>query len=377
MIDRRNFIASAAAIPVAGAFASHAAAKTAPASPGPEMTRFIAGLPKAEMHLHLEGTLEAQMKFAIAKRNGIKLPYASVAEMKQSYIYHDLPSFLKIYYEGASVLQKEQDYFDLCYAYLAKAHSQNVLYTEMFFDPQQHMDRGIGLDQVIPGFTRARAEAEKDLGVKSKLIMCFMRELTAESAAKAYDASLPFQKDLVAVGLDSDEKGNPPDKFRDVFMKARAAGLKVTAHCDIDQENTLEHIRRALDELKADRIDHGGNILQSPELVAKAKARNMAFTVCPVFSGWLKNPDGTRTNVLRGMLDAGLKASLNSDDPAYMAGNYMNESFAQAQKDSNLSAAEMVRISRNAFEAAWITPEERAGFMAQLDAYAREWGVAA
>jgi adenosine deaminase len=285
MLDRRKFLCAGAGLALASGCASTGAAKAPPVGPGPEMTSFIQGLPKGEMHLHLEGTLEAEMKFALAKRNNIALPYASVAEMQKSYIFTDLPSFLKIYYEGMTVLREEQDFYDLCYAYLAKAHSQNVLYTEMFFDPQAHLARGVTLDKVIPGFTRARAVAEQRLGIKSKLILCIMRDLDKNSAETAFDAATPYLKDIVAIGLDSDEKGNPPSKFHNVFLRARAAGLKVTGHCDIDQENTHAHIKWVLEELKPDRIDHGGNILQRPDLVAIAKARNMAFTVCPVFSG--------------------------------------------------------------------------------------------
>lgn len=363
------------AAPLACALPAWARA-AAPPDDAASMSRFIAGLPKAEFHVHLEGTLEAEMKFALARRNGLTLPYADVAEMKRSYIYHDLPTFLKIYYEGMSVLLKEQDFYDLAYAYLAKAASQNVLYAEMFFDPQQHLARGVPIEVVMGGITRARGDAADKLGIRSQLILCFLRDLSADSAMQALDAALPYKDQLVAVGLDSDEKGNPPEKFAAHFTKARAAGLKVTAHCDLNQENSLEHIRTALVDLHVDRIDHGGNIVQSPELVALAKSRDISFTVCPSFSG--KVNTGTQSiDALRAMLDAGLKVTVNSDDPAYMGSEYINEVLVRTWKESHLTPAELVHIERNAFNTAWIPAGQRDGYLARLEAYARTWGVVA
>ncbi|MCJ2179302.1 adenosine deaminase [Novosphingobium album (ex Hu et al. 2023)] len=375
MLDRRMLIRAAMAAPLAGALPAWARAATPPADEA-TMARFIAGLPKAEFHVHLEGTLEAEMKFALAQRNGLKLPYADVEAMKRSYIYHDLPSFLKIYYDGMQVLLTEQDFYDLAFGYLNKAASQNVLYAEMFFDPQEHLKRGVPIGAVIGGITRARGDAAKALGIQSQLILCFMRDLSAESAMEALDAALPFKDKLVGVGLDSDEKGNPPEKFAEHFAKARAAGLHVTMHCDVNQENTLEHIRTALLDLKAERIDHGGNIVQSPELVALAKSLGIPFTVCPTFSGKVME-NGQPINALREMLDAGLKVSVNSDDPAYMGSEYITEVLIRAQKDSALTPAELVRIERNAFGTAWIPAQQRDGYLAKLDAYAQTWGAAA
>ncbi|WP_285021168.1 adenosine deaminase [Novosphingobium sp. fls2-241-R2A-195] len=372
-LDRRSLIGGAlcaAAMPLLPM-----RALAAPDDMPTGMAAFIAAMPKAEYHVHLEGTLEAEMKFALAKRNGVTLPYADVAAMKRSYVFHDLPTFLKVYYEGMNVLLTEQDFYDLCYAYLAKAHSQNVLYAEMFFDPQQHIDRGVPIAAVIGGITRARADAEAKLGIGSQLILCFMRDLTADNAMAALDAALPYKDKLVGVGLDSDEKDNPPSKFAAHFAKARAAGLKVTAHCDVNQKDTLEHLREALVDIAVDRIDHGGNILQSPELIAIAKAKDMAFTVCPSFSGKVV-VDGQPVEVVRGMLDQGLKVSINSDDPAYMGSNYITQAMAEAQVRSKLTKAELVRISRNAFDTAWITPERKAGYQAKLAAFAKAQGVA-
>lgn len=374
LLSRRLFTQAALLVPALPALAGvRALAAPADGAAG-DMARFIAAMPKAEYHVHLEGTLEAEMKFALAQRNGVKLPFADVAAMKRSYVYHDLPSFLAIYYDGMNVLLKQQDFYDLAYAYLAKAHAQNVLYAEMFFDPQQHIDRCIAVEAVIEGITQARADAQAKLGIESQLILCFMRDLTADNAMKALDAALPYKDRLVGVGLDSDEKDNPPGKFAAHFAKARAAGLHVTTHCDVNQKDTLGHIREALLDIGGERIDHGGNILQSPELMAIARQRGITFTVCPTFSGQIL-VNGKPVDVVRGMLDNGLKVTLNSDDPAYMGSEYINEVMVKAQIRSNLTKAELLRIERNAFDAAWIAPERKAAFQARLDAFARAQGV--
>ncbi len=375
MLNRRSLLACTLVLPAVSAalFRPRPARAWNGEAAGPEMGAFIAALPKAELHVHLEGTLEAETKFALAKRNGVALPYADVEAMRKSYVFHDLPSFLAVYYEGKTVLIGEQDFYDLCYAYLSKAASQNVLYAEMFFDPQQHVDRGIPLATVIGGLTRAREDARRKLGIESQLIMSFMRDLGADSAMAVLDAALPFKRHLVGVGLDSDERDNPPNKFRAVLAKAKAEGLKVSVHCDIDQADTHEHIRQAIDDIGVDRIDHGGNVLERPELVALARSRDITFTVCPLYSGWLGRGSDKPINVLRGMLDNGLKATINSDDLAYMGSNYIQESIALAQPDSHLTRAELVSPSRNAFEAAWIGEPQRARYMERLDDFARRY----
>lgn len=375
MLDRRTLLATAAILPaLPTSLLQPRPAKAADDAPtDADMSAFIAALPKAELHVHLEGTLEAEMKFTLARRNGITLPYADVEAMRKSYVFHDLPSFLAVYYEGKTVLIGEQDFYDLCYAYLTKAASQNVLYAEMFFDPQQHVDRGIPLATVIGGLTRAQKDARRKLGIESQLIMSFMRDLSAESAMAILDSALPFKRHLAGVGLDSDELGNPPNKFRAVFAKAKAAGLNVTIHCDIDQADTHEHIRQAIEDIGVKRIDHGGNVLERPELIALARKRDISFTVCPLYSGWLRRRSDKPINVIRGMLDADLRATINSDDPAYMGRNYIQESISLAQPDSHLTRAELVAISRNAFEAAWIGEHQRARYVRKLDAFARQW----
>lgn len=354
-----------------GALATPRYAGAAAPISDPALGRFIAGMPKSEYHVHLEGTLEAEMKFALAKRNGMALPFADVAAMKASYVFHDLPSFLAIYYDGMKVLQTEADFRDLAYAYLARAASQNVIYAEMFFDPQEHLKRGVPMAAVIGGITRARAEAQAALGIRSQLILCFVRDLSAESAMAALDAALPFKADLVGVGLDSDEAGNPPEKFREHFAKARAHGLKVTAHCDIDQPDTLRNIRTVLTDLKVDRIDHGGNIVQSPELVAIARERGITFTVCPTFSGTLRKTETVPVDVVRAMLNAGLKVTISSDDPAYMGSEYIDDVLIRAVQRSKLTREELVLMARYGFEAAWLPQADKDGMIARLEAYVK------
>ncbi len=368
-MDRRDFVTGFAALGASLALAGKAGG-VAPVS-DPALAQFIRGMPKSEYHVHLEGTLEAEMKFALARRNGMNLPFADVAAMKASYIYNDLPSFLAIYYDGMKVLQKEPDFYDLAHAYLARAASQNVIYAEMFFDPQEHLKRGVAMADVIRGITRARREAEIKLGIRSQLILCFVRDLSADSAMAALDAALPFKADLVGVGLDSDEAGNPPEKFREHFAKARANGLKVTAHCDVDQTDTLRNIRTVLTDLKVDRIDHGGNIVQSPELVTIAKQRGISFTVCPTFSGTLRRTEKVPVDVVRTMMDAGLKVTISSDDPAYMGSEYLDDVLIRAADRSQLTRSELITIARNGFEAAWLPEADKAAMLTRLDGYVK------
>jgi adenine deaminase len=221
------------------------------------MRDFIEKMPKCELHVHIEGTLEPELKFALAERNGVKLPYESVEQLKAAYAFDDLPSFLAVYYEGMSVLLKEPDFYDVTSAYLAKAHAQNVVYAEMFFDPQAHTARGVAFDTVISGIRRAQLDAEKRLGIRSQLIMCFLRDWSAEFAMATLLQSLPYKEWIVGVGLDSDEKNNPPAKFKNVFRRAREEGYLLTMHCDVDQQDSVAHIWQCLNEIDVFRIDHG------------------------------------------------------------------------------------------------------------------------
>jgi adenine deaminase len=335
------------------------------------VSSFIEGMPKAELHLHVEGTLEPELKFLLAARNGGDLPYASVEEMRSAYGFADLPSFLAVYYEGMSVLCEERDFYDLAMAYFRKARSQNVVYAEVFFDPQAHTRRGIPFATVIDGLHRAQRDAESSLGLRSQLIMCFLRDLSAESAMETLEQSLAYGDRIVGVGLDSDEKGNPPVKFKDVFARARREGYRLTMHCDVDQESSVAHVWQCLDEIGVERIDHGVNALEDPSLVREVNRRGLGLTVCPIsnsyVAGSLKAPE------IKLMLDQGVRATINSDDPAYFPG-YMNENLIAVERAVHLTPAEIVRLARNAFEISWLAADDRQQYVDALEAYAADAG---
>jgi adenosine deaminase len=328
---------------------------------------FVHSLPKAELHVHLEGTLEPEMKFRLALRNHIALPYRDTAELKSAYVFNDLPSFLKIYYEGMGVLVREPDFYDLTYAYLTKARSQNVLYAEMFFDPQAHTARGVSFDTVIRGIRRAQLDAEKRLGIRSQLIMCFLRDWSAEFAMATLLESLPYKEWIIGVGLDSDEKNNPPAKFKTVFARARDEGYLLTMHCDVNQEDSVAHIRDCLDLIGVDRIDHGVNALEDPALCEIMKQRDVALTICPISNSFVT--DGPQADVIGRMLDLGMRVTVNSDDPAYFGG-YIDENFLLVQEAVDLGPERLRQLSRNAFEAAWLPRAVKDRFLETLDAYA-------
>lgn len=328
------------------------------------MSTYIDRLPKAELHVHLEGTLEPEMSFALAQRNGVALPYGTPEEIVAAYNFHDLPSFLTIYYKAMEVLITEQDFFDLTWAYLEKAQAQNVVYAELFFDPQAHTSRGVAFETVITGIHRAQVRAANALGVESQLILCFLRDLSAESAMQTLEAALPHRNWLVGVGLDSDEKDNPPLKFAEVFAKARAHGLKLTMHCDVHQNNTHEHIRQVLHEVKVDRIDHGINTLDDPALYEEVARRGLGLTVCPVSNRFVVQ--NLTTEQIRRMLQLGMRATVNSDDPAYFRA-YMNENL-QALADDGMTPQELIQLIRNGFIVAWLDDARRQHYLARVDA---------
>ncbi|MET9337613.1 adenosine deaminase [Nonomuraea sp. NPDC004354] len=327
------------------------------------MNDFIAGLPKCELHLHIEGTLEPELKFELAQRNGIALPYASVEEMRAAYSFDDLPSFLAVYYEGMGVLRTEPDFYDLAMAYLRKAASQNVRYAEIFFDPQAHTSRGVPFDVIIRGLRRALMDADARLGIRAQLIMCFLRDFQAEYAMATLLESLPYKEWIVGVGLDSDEKGNPPAKFAAVYERARQEGYLLTMHCDVDQENSVEHIRQCLDDIQVDRIDHGVNILEDPALVQRVLDRGIGLTCCPISNSIVT--DSMKAEGIRKLLDLGVRVTINSDDPAYFPG-YVQENLAALE----LSREELLQVQRNAFEIAWLPRQVKDGYLAELEAYA-------
>jgi adenosine deaminase len=331
------------------------------------ITSFIEKMPKAELHVHIEGTLEPELKLALAQRNGIALPYKDAAAVKAAYKFHDLTSFLVGYYEGMSVLVKEQDFFDLTYAYLTKAHSQNIVYTEIFFDPQAHTARGVAFDTVIRGIRRAQMAAETALGVRSQLILCFLRDWSAEFAMATLVQSLPYKDWIIGVGLDSDERDNPPTKFKAVFRRAREEGYLLTMHCDVDQQDSVQHIWQCVDEIGVGRIDHGVNSLEDDRLCEEIKRRGLGLTVCPISNAYVT--DSTKAAAIKTMLEKGMRVTVNSDDPAYFL-SYINENYVRVQEELDLGRDALVQLARNAFEASWLPRARKDQFLAQLEAYA-------
>jgi len=327
----------------------------------------IHSIPKAELHLHVEGTLEPELKFALAERNSLDLPYAGVEEMRAAYDFDDLPSFLAQYYEGMSVLLVEEDFYDLAMAYFTKAASQNLVYVEMFFDPQAHTTRGIEFGTVITGLRRAQADAQQRLGIRSHLIMCFLRDMSAESAAETLDQAGQYRDWILGVGLDSDERNNPPIKFRDVYAAARDQGYRLTMHCDVDQENSVAHIWQCLNDIGVERIDHGVNCLEDEALVAEIQRRGLGLTVCPISNAYVT--DGTKAAAIKSMLERGMRVTLNSDDPAYFPG-YIADNFMRVHDEVGLSAGEVVRLVRNSFEISWLDDDSRAEYLRRIDAVA-------
>jgi adenosine deaminase len=333
---------------------------------------FVAGLPKAELHLHLEGTLEPETVFALAARNGIELPHATVEDVRATYVFDSLASFLAIYYPAMDVLRTAQDFTDLAWAYLQRAAAQNVRRAEVFFDPQAHTSRGVAFDVVVEGLWDAVRRAPAELGVDAALIMCFLRDLPAESAMATLEASLPHRDKIVGVGLDSDERDNPPVKFAEVFARAREAGYRLTMHCDIDQEGTLEHLRQVLEVIRVDRIDHGSNVVEDPALMAEVVARGLGMTSCPISNGFVT--EQMKAPEIVALLRAGAKVTVNSDDPAYFGG-YVAENVVALARAADLDRADLVRLQRNAFEVCWVEEDARARYLAELDAYAAAHGV--
>lgn len=330
------------------------------------MKTFIENMPKAELHVHIEGTLEPELSFALAQKNGVTLNAKTPEEMIAAYNFHDLPSFLDIYYAGMSVLIDEEDFYQLTMAYLTRAAQQNIVYVELFFDPQAHTSRGVSFHTVISGIDRARTDAATQLNVECQLILCFLRDMSAESAMQHLMMAEPFIDKLVGVGLDSDEKNNPPEKFSAVFAKARDMGLKLTMHCDVNQDNTLEHIRQVIEEIKVDRIDHGVNILASTELCDLAKAKKLGLTVCPVSNKFVVQ--SLTSKEIKDMLALGLTPCINSDDPSYFRA-YLNENLVALQEEGGFSKQELVTLVENSFKASWLSEEGKAHYLAQLDHY--------
>jgi adenosine deaminase len=327
---------------------------------------FIAGMPKVELHVHLEGTLEPEMKFRLAARNGQTLPFESAEALKAAYAFTNLSTFLAVYYDGMRVLKTEPDFHDLTYAYLAKARSQNVVYAELFFDPQAHTSRGVSFDTVIRGIRRAQMDAEQRLGIRSQLIMCFLRDFSPGFAMATLLESLPYREWIVGVGLDSDERSNPPIKFGAVFARARDEGYLLTMHCDVDQDNSIAHIRQCIEDIGVNRIDHGVNILEDDALCIMALERGLGFTVCPVSNACVTGD--TKARQVARMLELGLKVTVNSDDPAYFGG-YMIENLVATEREADLGVEGQMQLARNAIETAWLPRRSRDALLEGLAAY--------
>jgi adenine deaminase len=330
------------------------------------MKTFIHNIPKAELHIHIEGSLEPGLMFAIAKRNDVKLRFDSVEEVRRAYEFADLQSFLDIYYEGARVLLQEQDFYDMTWAYLMKAHSQNVRHAEIFFDPQTHTERGVAFNIVVGGIHRALADARQQLGMSSKLIMCFLRHLSEDAAMETLEQALPFNKWIAGVGLDSSEVGHPPEKFVRVFEKARGEGLLAVAHAG--EEGPPEYIWQALEQLKVSRIDHGVRCIEDPRLVEKLRTEQVPLTVCPLSNVKLRVFRTLTEHNLKRLLDLGLRVTVNSDDPAYFGG-YVEENFLAAQEALSLDQSDLYRLARNSIHASFLASAEKTSLFDELDAF--------
>ena len=323
----------------------------------------IQALPKAELHVHIEGTFEPELMFAIAQRNQIQIPYQSVEEVKQAYNFHNLQSFLDIYYAGAKVLVHEQDFYDLAWAYFEKCAEDRVVHTEMFFDPQTHTERGVEFATVIAGLKRACQDAQQKLGISSQLIMCFLRHLSEEKAFETLEQALPFKDEIIAVGLDSSEVGHPPAKFERVFAKAREAGFLIVAHAG--EEGPPEYIWEALDLLKVNRIDHGVRSEEDKQLMARLIAEKMPLTVCPLSNLKLCVVNDMKEHNIRRLLQQGVHVTVNSDDPSYFGG-YMNDNFIAIQQALDLSNEELKQLAINSFEASFISDQEKQKWIAEI-----------
>ena len=334
------------------------------------LAAFIAGLPKAELHMHLEGSLEPEMMFSLAKRNRVKLPYPDVEAIRAAYDFKDLQSFLDLYYAGAAVLQTEEDFYELTRAYVERAIADNVRHAEIFFDPQSHTARGIPITTVFSGIARALREAKQKHGFSASMILCFLRHLSEEDALLTLASALPLHPDCAdlwnAVGLDSSEMGNPPEKFARVFAKAQNFGLHLVAHAG--EEGPAEYVRNSLDILEVERIDHGVKAESDPELVKRLVQNRIPLTVCPLSNLKLCGVKQMQDHNLARLLKAGLCVTVNSDDPAYFGG-YINRNYLAVTEALNLSREDLVTLAKNSFEASFVSEEQKRAWLDEIDRY--------
>jgi adenine deaminase len=330
----------------------------------PSIDNLIKRLPKCELHIHIEGSLEPELMFALARRNGIRLPYPSVEALRQAYQFGNLQDFLNLYYQGMSVLITEQDFYDLAWAYLERAHADNVRHVEMFFDPQGHTSRGISFATVIDGLHRAIGDARRKLGVQASLIMCFLRHLDEADAERTLDLALPFRDRIVGVGLDSSEAGNPPSKFKHVFGRARDAGFFLSAHAG--EEGPSSYVWEALDVLGVGRVDHGNRSLEDATLVGRLARDQVPLTMCPLSNLRLRVVDDLRHHPLRKLMDRGVIVTVNSDDPAYFGG-YVNQNYLAVSEALGLEREDIAAIVRNGINVSLMTAPAKAEVLADVD----------
>jgi adenine deaminase len=335
------------------------------------MTAFIDGLPKAELHLHIEGTIEPETMFKLAARNGVALPYDSVEALRAAYDFQNLQDFLDLYYQGMGVLRTQQDFYDIAWAYLEKAHAQGVLHAEIFFDPQGHTSRGVAFETALDGIWRALEDGRARLGCSFRLIACFLRDRSADDAMATLDDVLRHRDRIVAIGLDSAERGNPPSKFKAVFHRARNEGLLTVAHAG--EEGPADYVREALDLLHVARIDHGNHAADDPALLERLAREATPLTMCPLSNLRLRVVEDLSRHPLRMMLEKGLAVTVNSDDPAYFGG-YINENYAAVQQALDLSNAALAQLARNSFRASFLPPEEKRAYARRVDDYVTRLG---
>ena len=329
------------------------------------MIDLIQKLPKAELHLHIEGSLEPELMFRLARKNNVEIPYDSVEDVRAAYNFNNLQSFLDIYYAGANVLLTQDDFYDLTWEYILKCVEDNVIHTEIFFDPQTHTERGVAFEAIITGIKEALADAKEKYGITSCIIMCFLRHLSQEAAFETLEQALAFKDDIIGVGLDSSELGNPPSKFKEVFQKAKEAGFKLVAHAG--EEADFSYIYEALDLLNINRIDHGVQSIKSPELMQRLKDEQMPLTVCPNSNIELRVFDNYKEHNIKELLDYGLNISVNSDDPAYFKG-YVNQNFVNLHENLPITEEDVITLVKNSFRSAFISDELKEDYLARVDA---------
>ncbi|NKB61488.1 MAG: adenosine deaminase [Gammaproteobacteria bacterium] len=331
------------------------------------MKTFIDALPKVELHCHIEGTFEPELMFQLARRNGVELPYDSIDSLREAYAFTKLQDFLDIYYQGMNVLLTEQDFFDLTWAYLEKSHTQQVRHVEIFFDPQGHLPRGVPFSSVVNGIHNALTQAKERFGITSELIMCFLRHLDEEDAIETLNAAAPYKDLVTGIGLDSSELGHPPSKFERVFQQARDQGYRCVAHAG--EEGPAQYVREAIRLLKVDRIDHGNNALDDSKLVDELREKQIPLTVCPLSNTRLCVVDHMQNHPIRKMLDLGLCATVNSDDPAYFGG-YMTENYNAITQSLGLNKEEIITLAKNGIESSFAPKQRKQALLEELSEYA-------